>query len=161
MTDLRRVIARADLNEALRGGVPGLYCAVLFDNPKLESSDWRADNTRLPPAMHALVCAMLLMTDSSQDGVPAVIERHGHTPCFAEGIRLLGWPELDVRLTKFLRLMEPYTRDQEWWSRFSWLEDAGAFKEFEDWFWANELEFARRIECFFRENENACVVVEG
>jgi hypothetical protein len=156
--DLRRSITRAEFEHAFSGGAAGLYCAAIFDNPNIASDDLFAANDRLHVELHALMCAMLLMTNASQNGVPAVIERDGREKRFSEGISLLDWPELSDRLGKFLALMEPYTLDEKWWDRLTRLEEAGAFKEFEDWFWANESELERRVEDFVRKNESALFI---
>lgn len=159
MSELRRTITRADLNDAFKGGAPGLYCAAIFDNPKLSVDDYGADSGRLSPELHALVCAMRLMTDAAQGGAEAIIERHEPAAAFTDGIRLLGWPELDQRLGRFLKLMEPYTKDEKWWARLRWLSDAGAFNEFKGWFWEQEAELDHRVQEFVRKNEQALFIV--
>lgn len=155
---LRR-ITRAELDEAYKGGSAGLYVAALFGNPNLSISPELIDDQSIPREIHALACLMFLTTDSSQDGVEALIERFGHLRAFRDGVERLGWPELDRRLAGFLALMEPYADDQEWWERLNELTDAGAFDSFKRWFWDQELELDRRVEEFVRKNEAALFVV--
>ena len=113
----------------------------------------------IPRELHALACSMFLTINSSQDGAPALIERFGHMRGFREGIRRLGWLELDLRLGEFLALMEPYTDDTDWWDRFSEMSDTDAFERFGGWLLEQDLELERRVVEFVRKNEGAIFVV--
>lgn len=154
MLDCRRKISRAELEGAYWARAPGIFVAALFENERIPAAqEFEIQNSTLPPPFFCLVCCCSLLTDSSQDGVEAILERFGGCDPFLVGLKRLGWTELDERLLRFLAIMEPYTDDQDFWKRMRDASDAGAFEDFKTWFWAHENEIEDRIVAFARAHE--------
>lgn len=154
MADYRRKISRAELGRAYWARAPGIFCAVLHNNEQIPAEqEFEVNNSTLPAPFFTLVCCCLLLTDSSQDGVEAIVERFGGCGPFLAGLKGLGWSELDVRLQRFVATMEPYTDDQDFWDRMDAASEAGTFEEFKSWFCAHEDDIEDRVVNFARAHE--------